>query len=244
MTKRDRSWQGKRALPAPLAALALGLGLAGAAPAWALTGVQLGASGSSYASAELQCGLHPVAGMSPWVQAGLYNPKRTAKATVQLNGAAVATVTFLSPDATVWLANGGNTVGVAFSKRSVDSFSFDASTVYPGQPNVCIPDTRTNSVSGDLETALSGKSSATVVPGCALNAATGRAQPYVHLFDNGPYLLNVSVNNVALTQLNGVTRRSTPVFLAPGLNIISAANGALSTDFFVRDAGTGSCTLP
>ena len=49
-------------------------------PACALTGVQVGASGKTYASAEVQCALHPVAGMAPMVQAGLYNPKRTARA--------------------------------------------------------------------------------------------------------------------------------------------------------------------
>jgi hypothetical protein len=65
----------------------------------------------------------------------------------------------------------------------------------------------------------------------------------VNLFDNGTYLLNVSVNNVPLTQLS-TSRRSTPVFLAPGLNVISAANGAVSTDYYVRDGGDGSCTLP
>jgi hypothetical protein len=82
-----------------------------------------------------------------------------------------------------------------------------------------------------------------VIPGCAWNALTGRAQPYVNLFDDGTYLLNVSVNNVPLTQL-GISRKSTPVFLAAGLNVISAANGALSTDYYVRRGGEGTCTLP
>ena len=83
-----------------------------------------------------------------------------------------------------------------------------------------------------------------VTPGCAFNPLTGHAQPFVNLIDNGGYLLNVSVNNVPLTQLNGVTRMHVAVFLGPGLNVISAANGALSTDHYVRDGGAGTCSLP
>ena len=49
---------------------------------------------------------------------------------------------------------------------------------------------------------------------------------------------------MALTQLTGSSRRSTPVFLAAGLNVLSAANGAVGTDWFVRDGGSGTCTLP
>jgi hypothetical protein len=82
-----------------------------------------------------------------------------------------------------------------------------------------------------------------VIPGCALNGSTGLIQPYVHLFDNGNYLLNVSVNGVALTQLSA-THLHTPVFLNPGQNVISAANGYLSVDYYVRDGGDGTCTLP
>jgi hypothetical protein len=215
-----------------------------ATSAWSLTGVQIGLSGKSCASAGVTCAMNPVAGMAPTVQAGLYNPKRGATAVVAADGTAVATVTFTSPDATVWLVNGVNNVDVILSRKSVDTYTFDASLTYSGQPNVCIPDTSGNTVSGDLEYAASGKSYATVTPGCALNAATGRAQPYVTLVDNGSFLLNVSVNAVPLTQLNGTTRRSTPVFLSAGLNVISAANGSLSTDEYVRDGGTGTCTLP
>ena len=82
-----------------------------------------------------------------------------------------------------------------------------------------------------------------MTPGCALNALTGQAQPYINLFDNGTYLLNVSVNNVPLTQLSA-THPHTPVFLSAGLNVISAANASLSTDYYVRNGGNGSCTLP
>jgi hypothetical protein len=217
--------------------------LACSAAAQAATGIQIGASGKTYASAAVACALHPVAGMAPMVDAGLYNPTKRARATVSLDGAAVATVTFASPDATVWLANGVESVTVALNRRTVDTYTFDASPIFVGQPNVCIPDTRTNSVAGDLETAASGKSSATVQPGCALNPASGRAQPYVHLFDNGAYLLNVSLNNVPVTQLSS-TRPQVALFLEAGLNVITAANAALSTDAYVRDGGSGSCTLP
>lgn len=235
--KSDRLFSSE--LLAFVAAMALGN------PAWAVTGIQVGASGKTYASAEVQCALHPVYGMAPTVQAGLYNPKKSASATVSLNASPDSTVTFLSPDATLWLASGPNTVGVALDKRTADSYAFDASLTYPDQPNVCIPDTRGNGMNADktLEYSASQKSYATVQPGCALNPLTGRAQPYVNLFDNGTYLLNVSVNNVPLTQL-GTLRRSTPVFLAPGLNVISAANATLSTDYYVRRGGDGTCTLP
>ena len=209
---------------------------------WAITGVQVGPSGKTYASAELQCALNPITGLAPTVQAGLYNPKKNASATVSLNGTPFTTVTFLSPDTNVWLANGVNTVIVALNKKTDDTYSFDATLAYPDQPNVCIPDTSGNTVSGDLEYAPSGTSYATVTPGCAWNELTGRAQPYVHLFDNGAYLLNVSVNNVPLTQL-GPSRPQTPVFLSAGLNVISAAHGSLSIDYYVRDGGGGSCTL-
>ena len=108
-----------------------------------------------------------------------------------------------------------------------------------------LPDTSGNTFSADgtLEYAASGKSYATVVPGCALNGATGQVQPYVNLFDAGGYLLNVSVNGVPLTQLSA-TRPHVPVFLAAGINVISAANGSLSTDYFVRDGRSGTCVLP
>jgi hypothetical protein len=212
------------------------------APAWGATGIQVGASGKTYASAAWQCGLHPAQGLTPFVQAGLYNPKRSASGTVSLDGNAVAAVSATHPDATVWLGNGVETVSVK-SGKAVDVYAFDATTTYAEQPNACIPDTRANTFSGDLEYASSFKSSAVVTPGCAFNPLTGRAQPFVNLFDNGPYLLNVSVNNVPLTQLNGTTRTHVPVFLVAGLNVVSAANGALSTDYYVRDGGSGTCAL-
>jgi hypothetical protein len=89
----------------------------------------------------------------------------------------------------------------------------------------------------------SGKSYTTVTPGCALSPATGRPQPYVNLFDNGGFLLNVSVNGHALTQLSP-QRPHTAVFLDAGQNVISAANGSLSIDYYVRDGGDGRCVLP
>lgn len=222
--------------------LAVGAGVVLMPAAAAAAGIQIGPSGKTYASASLACGLNPTAGFAPVVQAGLYTTKK-ATGTVSLNGQTVATVTRLQPDAMVWLSNGVDTVGVATGKI-VDTYSFDASTTYPGQPNVCFPDNRGNTVSGDLEYAASGKSYAVVTPGCAFNPLTGRNQPFVNLFDNGRYLLNVSVNDVPLTQLNGTTRTHVAAFLVAGLNLISAANGTQTTDYYARDGGSGTCTLP
>ncbi len=132
-----------------------------------------------------------------------------------------------------------NTVVVAISKKVADSYSFTVPA------SLCSTGTSGNTFSPDglWEIAASGKSSATVTPGCAWNAATGQAQPYVHLVDNGNYLLNISVNGVPLTQLSQ-TNPHTPVFLNAGQNVITAANGSLSTDYYVRDGGSGTCTLP
>jgi len=202
---------------------------------------QVGASGKTYASSAVACAVNPVTSqLAPVVEAGLLNPKRGVSATVSLDGRFVATVTTASPVTNVWLTGGAtNTVVVALSRRSADSYRF---TVPAG---TCIADTSGNTFSpdGSLEYGASGKSYATVTPGCAFNAATGRAQPYVNLFDNGTYLLNVSVNGVPLTQLS-VTKRHTPVFLTAGPNVITAANGSLSVDAFNRDGGDGTCALP
>lgn len=211
-----------------------------AASVLAANTVQIGATGKTYASTAPRCAVNPSSGQStPMVEAGLFNPKPTATAVVLLNGSPVATVVAAAPATTVWLATGSNTVVVALNKRSADTYTFAVAA------NQCtLPDTSGNTFSADgtLEYAASGKSYATVVPGCALNGATGQVQPYVNLFDNGSYLLNVSVNGVALTQLSAL-RPHTPVFLRSGLNVISAANGSLSTDYFVRDGGSGSCTI-
>ncbi len=202
--------------------------------------IQVGASGKTYASSVVQCATDPTTGMpSPVVEAGLFQPKSSAKAVVSLNGTAVATVTAKNPSTDVWLVDGDNTVVVASSRRVTDTYAFVV------QPGACLPDTSGNTFSADglWEHAASGKSSATVTPGCAWNPATGQAQPYVHLVDDGNYLLNVSVNGVPLTQLSA-TRPHTPVFLSAGRNVIAAANGQLSVDYYVRDAGDGTCTLP
>jgi hypothetical protein len=218
-------------------------------PVWAATTVQVGASGKTYASSVVQCATDPATGnQSPVVEAGLFNPKGGETATVLLNGTTVANVTAAVPASSVWLADGNNKVVVALSKRTADSYVF---AVQQGMctptvtPTVTLPDTSGNTFSpdGTLEYAASGKSYATVTPGCALNPATGRAQPYVNLFDNGNYLLNVSVNGIPLTQLSKL-RLHTPVFLNAGLNVISATNGSLSIDYYVRDGGDGMCTLP
>ena len=82
-----------------------------------------------------------------------------------------------------------------------------------------------------------------MTPGYALKGGAGQPQPYVNLFDNGGFLLNVWVNGVPLTQLSA-QRPHAQVFLSAGLNVISAANGSLSTDYYVRDGGDGHCVLP
>jgi hypothetical protein len=211
------------------------------ASGWAGTTAQIGSSGKTFASTAVQCDIDPATSLpGPMVMAGLVNPKPSTSATVSLNGSFVASVNAAAPEAKVWLATGGNTVVVALSRKQADSYAF---TVSPYQCS--LPDTSGNwfSSDGSLEYAADGKSYATVTPGCALNAATGRAQPYVHLFDNGGFLLNVSVNGVPLTQLSAY-KTHTPVFLAAGVNIISVANASISTGYYIRDAGDGNCVLP
>jgi hypothetical protein len=209
--------------------------------ALAATTVQIGSSGKTYASSAVRCAAHPDTGqLSPVVEAGLFNPKKATSAEIALNGVTVATVTSDAQAADVWLADGNNTVVVALNKKTADMYTFVV------QAGMCaLPDTSGNTFSADgtLEYAASGKSYATVTPGCALNGATGLAQPYVNLFDNGGYLLNVSVNGEPLTQLSA-TRPHTPVFLSAGQNVISAANAYVSVDYYVRDGGDGSCALP
>ena len=222
-------------------AAALAVVLVLSVPARAATTVQIGASGKTYASAAAQCASDPVTGeRTPMVEAGLFNPKRGTSAVVSLDGATVAQVSTASAAATVWLTEGEHAVVVALSKKTADRYVF---SIAAGQ--CALPDTSGNTFSpdGTLEYAASGKSYATVAPGCALNAASGRAQPYVHLFDNGGFLLNVSVNGTPLTQLSA-THSHTPVFLDAGPNVIAAANGSLSVDHYVRDGGDGSCILP
>jgi hypothetical protein len=214
---------------------------AAATSAHAATTVRVGSSGKTYASSTVQCRTQPATGMmAPMVQAGLFNPKPSASAVVTLNGALVKNVVAADPVADVWLIDGNNSVVVALSRKSADTYSY---VVAAGQCN--LPDISNNTFSADgtLEYAASGKSYATVTPGCALNPSTGQPQPYVNLFDNGGFLLNVSVNGVALTQLSA-QRPHTPVFLSAGVNVISATNGTLSTDYYVRDGGDGTCVLP
>ncbi len=212
-----------------------------AAPALAATTVQIGPSGRTFASTTVTCAADPSSGqLTPVVQAGLFNPKRNTSATVSLNGMQVATVTSAAPAVDVWLTEGTSTVLVSLNRKTADAYTFSV------QPGMCtLPDTSGNTFSADgtLEYAASGKSYATVAAGCAWNGATGRAQPYVNLFDNGGYLLNVSVNGQPLTQLSA-TRPHTPVFLDAGMNVISAANGFVSVDYYVRDGGSGTCVLP
>ncbi len=215
------------------------LALSGAA--WAASPVQVGATGKTFASSAVQCAANPATGsLAAFVEAGLFNPPPKARGSVSLNGTLVANVTGSNPSTTVWLADGDNNVVVALNRKTADSYAFNV------QPGLCnLPDTSGNTFSPDgfWEYAASGKSYASVTPGCAWNPSTGLPQPYVHLVDNGNYLLNVSVNGVALTQLS-TTHPNTPVYLSAGLNVISAANGFVSTDYYVRDGGDGSCVLP
>lgn len=210
-------------------------------PAHAATTIQVGASGKTFASDAVQCAVDPATNASaPMVQAGLFNPRKSTSAQVSLNGTAVATVTTADPVTDVWLETGPNAVVVRLSRKLADRYDFDVA------PDKCtLPDTSGNTFNADgtLEYGANGYAYATVTPGCALNSTTGQAQPYVNLFDNGNYLINVSVNGIALTQLSPL-RPHTPVFLAAGNNVISATAGSLGTDYFVRDGGDGRCTLP
>lgn len=200
--------------------------------------IQTGASGKTYASSVVACATNPDSGLlAPVIEAGLVSPKGKTSASVSLNGGYVATVTTATPSTNVWLGSGANTVTVTVTKKVSDSYTF---TVPAG---ACDNSGNTFSADGTLEYGASGKSYATVTPGCALNPATGLAQPYVHLVDTGSFVLNVSLNGVPLTQLSA-TRPHVPVFLSAGANVISVAAGSLSTDYYVRDGGSGSCTLP
>lgn len=206
------------------------------APAHAGTTVQVGDSGKSYASAAIGCSDLGAGQQAPSVEVGLFNPKRGASATVSIDGTVVATVTADQPATYLRLADGPHAVVVALSKKVADSYAYDVTPGLCATGNWFSPD-------GTLEYAASGKSYATVTPGCAFNGATGRAQWYVNLFDSGGYLLNVSVNGTPLTQLSA-SHPHTPVFLGAGPNTITAANGSLSVDTYVRDGGQGVCTLP
>jgi hypothetical protein len=206
---------------------------------WAATTVQIGATGKTFASSGPQCAVNPVTGVSaPMVQAGLFNPAPRVEAEVRLNGVKLKEVAMASPVADVWLANGSNKVTVAISKRLTDTYVFAVTAGQCSLPvgNYVSPD-------GTLEYAASGKSYTTVTPACALNPATGLTQPFVNLFDNGSFLLNVSINGTPLTQLSA-TRPRALVFLSAGQNVITAANGTASTDTFLRDGGAGTCVLP
>lgn len=202
--------------------------------------IQIGASGKTYTSSAVACIANPATGtLSPAAEAGLYNPPTKTRGAILLNGVLVANVTTTRPATTVWLNDGINNVAVALSKKIIDRYTFAV------QPGMCdLPDTSGNTFSADglLEYAASGKSYATVTPGCAMNGRTGQVQPYVNLFDNGTYLLNVSINGVPLTQMSA-THPHTPVFLSAGQNVISAANGFVSVDYYVRDGGDGTCVM-
>ena len=221
---------------------ALLVALASLAPASAATTIQVGDSGRTFASSAAQCAVDPASGARrPHVQVGLFNPKPGARGVVSLNGAVLETLYADSPTMEVALVDGRNDVAVTISRKSTDLYRF---TVAAGMCDP--PDTSGNTFSADgtLEYAASGKSFLTVVPGCALNARTGLPQPFVNLLVNGAFLLNVSVNGQPLTQLDGRTRTHTAIFLVAGTNVITAANGTISIDAYLRDGGDGACALP
>jgi len=83
------------------------------------------------------------------VEAGLFNPKTNAKATVSLNGTPVAFVTSDNPFTNVWLADGDNTVVVAINRKTTDSYA------YAVQPGTCSTAGNTFSADGTLEFAAS-----------------------------------------------------------------------------------------
>ncbi len=210
-------------------------------PSFAATTVQIGTSGRTFASSAAQCAINPATGVNaPMVQTGLFNPTPRAEAVLRLNGVKLKELQAATPTADVWLADGSNTITLALSKKVSDTYAF---SVANGQCNLPATPGNFYSADGSLEYAISGKSYLTVAPGCALNPSTGLTQPFVNLFDNGSFLLNVSVNGTALTQLSSLRPRAM-VFLSAGQNVITAANGSLSTDRFTRDGGTGTCTLP
>lgn len=196
---------------------------------------KIGESGKTYASDSVRC-----AATDPVTEVGLQNPKRNASATILLNGVDVGiTITAANPATDVRLADGDNKVQVEVNKHTVDTYTF-----YVPIGACDLPETSGNTFSADgsLEYAASGKSYATVAVGCALNPLSGVAQPYINLFDNGNYLLNVSVNGLPLTQLSRL-KSHTPVFLGAVLNVISVVDGFVSVDYFVREGGDGTCVL-
>jgi hypothetical protein len=209
------------------------------ASAWAASAAPSLASGKTFASTAGQCAVHPDTGVSaPMVRAGLLNPRPRASAVVSLDGVPVATITAADPAADVWLAEGDNAVVVSLNRKASDRYAYNVI-----QGMCSLPAGNWLSADGTLEYGASAKSYATVTPGCALNPVTGQTQPYVNLFDNGTFVLNVSVNDVPLTQLSS-RKAHTPVFLGAGTNLISVAEGSVSTDYFVRSGGDGTCTLP
>lgn len=229
------SMQNTRLIAAATLIAAAGFG----SSSWAATTVQIGATGKTFASSGAQCAVNPATGVSaPMVQAGLFNPAPRVEAEVRLNGVKFKEVATASPMADVWLANGSNKVAVTINKRLSDTYVYSVTSGQCSLPvgNYVSPD-------GTLEYAASGKSYLTVAAACALNPATGLTQPFVNLFDNGSFLLNVSINGTPLTQLSAARPRAL-VFLSAGQNVITAANATASTDTFIRDGGAGTCVLP
>lgn len=208
--------------------------------AFGATNVQIADSGRSFSSTLVRCHANPDTGdLAPAVIVGLFNPKPIARADVTLNGSIIGTLT--ADDnrrIEVWLKENENVISVDFPKGKSDLYTFDA------PPDVCaLPEPIGNRFSADglTEYAASEKSYATVNTSCAFNPKTGSDQSYINLFVSGNFLLNVSLNGIPLTQL-GPRRPNTHIFLDPGRNVISAANGFLTVDHYIRD--DEACQIP
>ena len=71
-----------------------------------VTTVTVGPSGKTFASSAVQCAANPAGDQAATVEAGLFNPKPNASATISLNGNLVAQVDATTPVSNIWLANG------------------------------------------------------------------------------------------------------------------------------------------
>ncbi len=222
-------------------ALLLAVVASGVAHAAPVSSLSVGDSGRSYASSRISCAAAPDGtALVPVAWVGLFSPAASDRALAWLNRNPVARLSYVRPLARLPLAYGSNSAAVAFSRRVIDRYAFEVPAI------ACAMDEsqgNTYSADGTLEYGAAVKSYATVLPGCAVNPLTGVAQPYLNLFDGGDYLLNVSINGEALTQL-GPTRPHTVVFLVAGRNVISVADASQSTEYYVRDTGDGMCDLP
>jgi hypothetical protein len=146
----------------------------------------------------------------------------------------------MSPDTELWLANGLNAVVVTLDRRTADSYSFDASS---GQQNYCIPDTSGNNKAADHR--IRGQSEVLRHGGAGL---------CVQCTHGSGTAVCESVRQWNLPAQRFRQQRAahaTQHFAQEHAGVSGAgpqchlrANGAVSTDYYVRDGGDGSCTLP